>query len=307
MSRYVIALGGNALGNNPEEQRKLIKIALKSIVPLIRNGDEIILSHGNGPQVGIINLAFLDSQDNPDIPYMPLPECTAMSQGYIGYHIQSELEKILDKEELDKDVATIITRVTVSPEDSAFKNLTKPVGPFYTKEEAEKYAKETGEVYVEDAGRGYRRVVASPKPQSIVEIETIKSLVKDGIIVIACGGGGIPVYKTNKARGASAVVDKDICSALLARDVEADKLIILTNVAQAEIDYNTPDAMKIGSISVEEAKAYIKEGEFASGSMLPKIEACIKFVNETGKEAIITSLNHLDKGLHGEGATIIHK
>ena len=306
MSKYVIALGGNALGNNPKEQQALIKKAVKNIVPLIKNNDDVIISHGNGPQVGVINLAFEDSYENEDIPYMPFPECTAMSQGYIGYHLQKGLRDILEDEGIEKKIITIVTQVVVDKQDPSFKNPTKPVGPFYSEKMAKKLMEETGEVYVEDAGRGYRKVVASPKPLEIVEIETIRDLVNSGHIVIACGGGGIPIYKQNEAKGANAVIDKDLASSLMAQELDADTLIILTNIKQAELNYGKPDAKKLGKIPVSLAMSYLEQGEFAKGSMGPKVEAAINFVKSgKNKKAIITALDNLDNALKGIDATII--
>lgn len=307
MSRIVIAFGGNALGNDPKEQQSLIKKAVKNIVPLIKNGDEIVLSHGNGPQVGIINLAFEDSYENENIPYMPFPECTAMSQGYIGYHLQKGLRDVLEDEGIEKKIVTIVTQVVVDKQDPSFKNPSKPVGPFYTKKEAEMLMKQTGETYIEDAGRGYRKVVASPKPLEIVEIETIKDLLNTGHVVIAGGGGGVPIYKQNEAKGANAVIDKDLVSSLMAVNLNADMLVILTNIDQAEINYNTENAKKIGEASTLEMRGYIENGEFAKGSMLPKVEAAINFTEKTGNKSIITSLNNLSNALEGKRATIIHK
>lgn len=306
MSRIVIAFGGNALGNNPKEQQALIKKAVKNVVPLIKEGHEIIIGHGNGPQVGIINLAFEDSYQNEDIPYMPFPECTAMSQGYIGYHLQKGLRDVLEEEGLEKKIVTIITQVVVDRNDQSFKNPTKPVGPFYSKKMAERLMEESGEKYIEDAGRGYRKVVASPKPVEIIEIETIKDLLNTGHIVIAGGGGGIPIYKQNEAKGANAVIDKDLLSSLMAIELKADFLVILTNVNQAELNYGTDQATKVGSISVLQAKQYIDEGHFAKGSMLPKMQAALNFVESSGNRAVITSLNNLNNAILGIDVTEIH-
>lgn len=306
MSRIVIAFGGNALGNNPKEQQMLIKKSLHNIVPLLKKKHEIIISHGNGPQVGIINLAFEDSYENEDIPYMPLPECTAMSQGYIGYHLEKGLREILKKENIKKKVATIITEVVVDKDDPSFKNPTKPIGPFYSKRMADKLSNLSGEKYVEDAGRGYRKVVASPKPLEIVQIKTIKDLLKSGHIVIAGGGGGVPI-SAGVEKGMNAVIDKDLLSSLMAVKLKADALIILTNIKQAQINYNTPNAKNIGFTTVKEMKKYIDENQFAKGSMLPKVEAAINFVQKTGKTAIITDLNNLEGALQGKDATIIKK
>ena len=305
MDKVVIALGGNALGMTPTEQQNLLKKAVKNIVPLIKKGDKVIITHGNGPQVGIINLAFEDSYENKDIPYMPMAECTAMSQGYIGYHIEKALKKELLSNEIDKNVVTVITEILVSENDKAFLNPTKPIGPFYTKKEADRLAKETGETYIEDSNRGYRKVVASPKPLEIVQIDTINKLVDDSV-VIACGGGGIPIFKNSK-KGANAVIDKDLASSLLAKEINADVFIILTSVDQSMLNFNQENEKPIGRITVEELKEYVKEGHFAKGSMLPKINACISFVEETGNKAIITSLNNLNNGIRGRKATIITK
>ena len=307
MSKIVIAFGGNALGNNPKEQQALIKKAVKNVVPLVKEGHQIIIGHGNGPQVGVINLAFEDSYANEDIPYMPFPECTAMSQGYIGYHLQKGLRDVLEEEGLEKKIVTIVTQVVVDKQDPSFKNPTKPVGPFYSKRMAEKLMAESGEKYVEDAGRGYRKVVASPKPLEIVEIETVRDLIKTGHIVIAGGGGGVPIYKQNEAKGANAVIDKDLVSALMAKELDADRLIILTNVEQAQLHYGTPQATNVGSISLEEARQYVEEGHFAKGSMLPKIQAAMNFVEATGHKAVITSLTNLKNALDGINVTEIHK
>ena len=307
MSKLVIAFGGNALGNNPKEQQALIKKAVKNIVPLVADGHEIIISHGNGPQVGIINLAFEDSYENPDIPYMPLPECTAMSQGYIGYHIQKGLRDVLEENGITKKIATLVTQVVVDKNDPSFKHPSKPVGPFYSKKIAEKLMQESGEIYIEDAGRGYRKVVASPKPIEIIEIATIKDLLNSGHIVIAGGGGGIPIYKQNEAKGASAVIDKDLVASLMATNLKADMLIILTKVKQAELNYGKENAIKLGKITLEEAQTYINEGNFAAGSMLPKIQAAINFVDETNGRAIITSLDNLQNVLIGKNVTEIYK
>ena len=307
MAKIVIALGGNALGDNPKEQQKLIKKAVQNLVPLVKRGNQIVITHGNGPQVGVINLAFEDSYENEDIPYMPFVECTAMSQGYIGYHIQKGLRSVLEKSKIKRRVVSIVTQVVVDGDDSSFKNPSKPVGPFYTENEVKILEAQTGEKYVEDSGRGYRKVVASPKPLRVVEIDAIKDLLKKNYIVIAGGGGGIPILKNNEDRGANAVIDKDKVSALIAKEIKADTLIILTNVKQVELNYNTPNAVKVDEMSVSQAKQYIKEGQFASGSMLPKIEAAISFVEGTKHKVIITSLNNLNEALQGKNRTIIHK
>ena len=252
MSKIVIALGGNALGNNPDEQQKAIKTAVKNIVDLIKAGHEVVLAHGNGPQVGVINLAFEDSYENENIPYMPFPECTAMSQGYIGYHLQKGLRDALEKEGIKKDVITIVTQVVVDKNDPSFKNPTKPVGPFYKKKVAEKLMAQTGELYIEDSGRGWRKVVASPKPVRIVEINAIKQLVDTGNIVIAAGGGGIPIYLQDENKGASAVIDKDLASALMAQNINADILVILTAVEKVYINFNKENQTGLDKVKVSE-------------------------------------------------------
>lgn len=306
MSRIVIAFGGNALGNNPKEQQKLIKNAVKNVVPLVKQGHDILLNHGNGPQVGVINLAFEDSYENKDIPYMPFPECTAMSQGYIGYHLQKGLRDVLEKEKIQKEIVTLVTQVIVDSNDPSFQNPTKPVGPFYTKEVAQTLMKQTGEIYIEDSGRGYRKVVASPEPLEIVELNSIRTLLETGRIVIAGGGGGIPVFKQGIDKKATAVIDKDLVSSLMGRKLNADILVILTNIKQAELFYGTDHAIKLGRVSVQEVLQYIEEGHFAKGSMLPKIKAAVRFVKGTDHRAIITSLENLSNGLKGIEATEIY-
>jgi carbamate kinase len=306
MSRIVVALGGNALGNSPEEQQEKIKKAVKGIIALIKDGHEIVITHGNGPQVGIINLAFEDSYENESIPRMPLAECTAMSQGYIGYHLQKEIQEALEKENIDKRVVSIITQVLVDYKDDAFKNPTKPIGPFYTKREAKHLMKGSKDVYKEDAGRGYRKVVASPKPIDIIEKETIEYLSKHNHVVIACGGGGIPVIEKRGLHGVSAVIDKDLSSSKLADLIDADYLIILTAVDKVELNYNKPNSMKLDKMTVDETEEYINQNQFSKGSMLPKIEASINFVNNhSNRKAIIANLNDCDNIFDNNIGTII--
>ena len=310
--RIVIALGGNALGNNPEEQLELVKNTAKSIVDLIKEGHEIMIGHGNGPQVGMINLAMeYASQEGANTPTMPFPECGAMSQGYIGYHLQQAIGNELKREGINKCCVTVVTQVVVDEHDPAFKNPTKPIGSFYTKEDAEKIEKEKGYTFVEDSGRGYRRVVASPKPVEIVESNVIEKIVATGNIVITVGGGGIPVIKTNNGelKGVPAVIDKDSSSAKLAQDLAADMLIILTAVEKVAINFNKPNQKDLSSMTLEECEKYISEGHFAKGSMLPKVEACKKFVEESSKNAvaIITSLEKAAEAIRGETGTTIRK
>ena len=278
--RIVVALGGNALGNTPEEQLELVRHTAKTIVDLAQDGYEVIVGHGNGPQVGMINLAMeFSCTKGGNTPYMPFPECGAMSQGYIGYHLQQAIQQELKARGVDKQCASIITQVVVDANDPGFAKPTKPVGSFYTKEEADKIAAEKGFTFVEDAGRGYRRVVPSPIPQRIVELKVVEQLVKAGDIVITVGGGGIPVVETEQGlKGVAAVIDKDRSSALLAQSIGADMLIILTAVDRVCINYNKPDQKELPTMTLEEAEKYIEEKQVAPGSMLPKVQSCMEFV-----------------------------
>ena len=311
MKRLVIALGGNALGNSPEEQLELVKNTAKTIVDLVEEGYHVIVGHGNGPQVGMINLAMDFAANNgANTPYMPFAECGAMSQGYIGYHLQQSIKNELISRKINKNVATVVTQVVVDENDQAFKNLTKPVGMFYTKEEADRIAAEKGFTFVEDAGRGYRRVVASPQPQKITELETVKQLVDNGTVVITVGGGGIPVVEEadGTLRGVAAVIDKDKSSAKLAKDLGAEMLVILTAVDRVCINFNKPNQEELADINLEAAAKYISEGHFAKGSMLPKVEACVDYVKSSKNGvALITSLEKAKAALHGETGTIIRK
>ena len=309
--RIVVALGGNALGNTPEEQLELVRHTAKTIVDLAQEGYEVIVGHGNGPQVGMINLAMeFSSTKGGNTPYMPFPECGAMSQGYIGYHLQQAIQQELKARGVDKECAAIVTQVVVDANDPGFAKPTKPVGSFYTKEEADKIAAEKGFTFVEDAGRGYRRVVPSPIPQRIVELKVVEQLVKAGDIVITVGGGGIPVVETEQGlKGVAAVIDKDRSSALLAQSIGADMLIILTAVDRVCINYNKPDQKELPTMTLEEAEKYIEEKQFAPGSMLPKVQSCMEFVknNTHGGTALITSLQKAKVALQGETGTIITK
>ena len=308
MSKIVIALGGNALGKEPKEQLDLLKGVAKIIVNLVKEGNSIVLTHGNGPQVGQILLA-MDYSANGDAgtPSMPFAECGSMSQGYIGYHLQQCLQEELNKQGIKKDCATIVTQVLVDLNDKAFENPTKPIGMFYSKEEAEAIEKEKGYTFVEDSGRGYRRVVPSPKPIDIIEKGIISKLVDDDNLVIAVGGGGIPVVRgENGLEGVAAVIDKDRSAALLAREINADMLLILTAVDKVFINYNTPDQMALDELTIEEANSYIESGHFAKGSMLPKVEACMEFVKgNAGKKAIIGSLEKASEAINGISGTVI--
>lgn len=310
MKTLVVALGGNALGKTPEEQLNLVKNTAKSIVDLVSEGHNVVVSHGNGPQVGMINLAFDYSHEKGSgTPEMPFPECGAMSQGYIGYHLQQAIQTELKARNINKNCAAIVTQVEVDKNDPAFNKPEKPVGMFYSKEEAEKIEQEKGYTFTEDSGRGYRRVVPSPKPIKIVELGLIKDLLNSGNIVIAAGGGGIPVIKKeNTYEGIPAVIDKDRTSSLLARELNADILLILTTVETVCLKFNTKDQTNIRNINIEEAEKYINDGEFAKGSMLPKVESCIDFVkyNENGL-GIITSLECAKEALLDKTGTIIRK
>ena len=308
MSKIVIALGGNALGKTPEEQLKLVQNTAKSIVEIVKEGHEVIIAHGNGPQVGMINLAMdFACENNAGTPNMPFAECGAMSQGYIGYHLQQSISEELRKNNINKDCVTLITQVEVDKNDKAFNNPTKPVGMFYSKEDALKIEKEKGYTFVEDAGRGYRRVVPSPKPINIIELNVIKQLIENNNIVIAVGGGGIPVIKTeNGYVGTDAVIDKDLSSAKLATQLNADILLILTAVDKVYINYNKENQESLDEITLEKAQKYIEEGQFAKGSMLPKVEACMNFVKSYPEgKAIITSLDNAREALLGKTGTVI--
>ena len=306
--KIVIALGGNAFGDTPKEQLEAVKKTAGPIVDLIEEGNQVILTHGNGPQVGMINTALGKAAEiDEKIPDIDFPECGAMSQGYIGFHLQSAVREELRNRNMGKSVASIITQVIVDKNDKAFENPTKPVGIFYTKEEAEKIEKEKGYIMAEDSGRGYRRVVPSPMPEKIVEAEIIRDLVEKEHVVITVGGGGIPVIENgNQLQGIPAVIDKDFASERLAELLEADYLIILTGVEKAAVNFGKPDQKWLDEISVSEAEQYIKEGHFAPGSMLPKVEAAIKFIKSNpDKKALITSLEKAKDGINGLTGTVI--
>ncbi|EQC58748.1 carbamate kinase [Limosilactobacillus fermentum MTCC 8711] len=308
MAKVVVALGGNALGKSPEEQLKLVKNTASSLIGLIQAGNQVVISHGNGPQVGQINLGMDFAAQNGKTAAFPFPECGAMSQGYIGYHLQQSLQNELHQRGMEKDVVTTVTQVVVDPSDPAFENPTKPVGDFYTKEQAAQIEQEKGYTFVEDAGRGYRQVVPSPLPKRIVELNSIETLIENGTLVIAAGGGGVPVVEEGGAlTGVPAVIDKDRSSALLADNVDADQLIILTAVDYVYINYNQPDEQKLTELSQAQAQKLIDAGQFPAGSMLPKIQACLSFVKgHPERKAIITSLAGLDQALEGKLGTVIH-
>lgn len=308
MSRILIALGGNALGNSPQEQQEILKDGVKNIADLIQEGHDVVLVHGNGPQVGMINLAMDNSNKlTGTTPEMPFPECGAMSQGYIGFHIQNALKRELTSRKIDKNVATVVTQVVVDSADIAFKNPTKPIGKFYSKEESKEIEAEKGFQFKEDSGRGYRRVVASPKPIDIVEKDVIDNLVNTGAIVIAAGGGGIPVIVDGDGyEGVSAVIDKDLASEKLAELLKVDILLILTAVERVAINFGKPDQKDLETVSIEEAEQYSKQGQFGAGSMEPKINAAVGFVKSNkGAKAIIGSLENAKGAINGTSGTTI--
>ncbi|MFW5889250.1 MAG: carbamate kinase [Bacillota bacterium] len=308
MKKIVVALGGNALGNTPKEQTEKVKHAAKAIVDLVDEGNEVIIAHGNGPQVGMINSAFAESHlvdiHNPE---MPFPESGAMSQGYIGYHLQNAILTALKDKKLNKNVATIITQVEVDINDQAFKNPTKPIGNFVNLKTAKTLEKEKKYIMIEDANRGYRRVVPSPKPKDIVELDIIKTLVKANHLVIAVGGGGIPVIKeNNKYIGVPAVIDKDFASSKLADLLDCDMLIILTAVSKVKLNFGQPDEKDLDNLTVSEIDKYIANNEFSAGSMLPKVQACKAFVQGNKKRiALIASLEEAKSALLGKTGTKI--
>ena len=308
--RIVIALGGNALGSTAAEQLALVSKTAKAIVDLIAEGNEVVIAHGNGPQVGMINLGLSTAAEAGAIKAdMPFPECGAMSEGYIGYHLQQAIGNELTARGIQKPVATIVTQTVVSQDDPAFQNPTKPVGAFYDKETADRIAAEKGYTMVEDAGRGYRQVVPSPKPFDIVEAESIKALFNAGHVVIAVGGGGIPVVrKDGKVYGTPAVIDKDFGSELLAELLDADVLVILTAVEKVAINFNKPDQKGLDDLTPAQAKVYMDENQFAKGSMLPKVQAAVKFAeSKAGRTALITLLEKAKDGIEGKTGTRVHQ
>lgn len=309
--RIVIALGGNALGNNLPEQMIAVRQTARAIVDLIEQGHEVVIAHGNGPQVGMIQNAMTElTRSNPE-KYIPCPlsVCVAMSQGYIGYDLQNALREEMLSRGIQKGVATVLTQVEVDANDPAFSKPTKPIGAFMSREEARALVKERDYTVVEDAGRGYRRVVASPRPQSIVEIQSIQDMVDAGLVVIACGGGGIPVFRTEgfHLKGAAAVIDKDFAACCLARQLDADCLIILTAVEKVAIHFGKPDVQWLDELTPEAARQYMADREFAPGSMLPKVQAAVEFAeSKPGRTALITLLEKAGEGIAGRTGTRIH-
>ncbi len=304
MSRYVVSLGGNALGKNPQEQKDLLKQVAKPIVELIKEGHEVVIAHGNGPQVGMINLSFSESNSTPN---MPFPECGAMSQGYIGFHMQNAIGNELTAQKIDKSIASIVTQVIVDENDEAFDNPRKPIGSFYTLEESQVLESTMGYTMVEDSGRGYRRVVPSPMPIDVKEKAMVNTLLDNGHIVITVGGGGIPVINNNgELTGVAAVIDKDNASEKLAELINADFLVILTAVDNVYINFRKDNQEKLENIKTSRLEELVNEGHFAPGSMLPKIKATMKFANK-GKTSIIASLNNAKEAFKGQAGTVITK
>ncbi len=309
----VVAFGGNALLRGDqvgtiEEQEQNALDTCERLIKLIDRGYNVALTHGNGPQVGNILLANAAGNQVYNLPEMPLDICVAYSQGFIGYMLEQQMRNVLRAHDLDRDVITIITQVLVDRDDPAFENPTKPIGPYYTKENADRMTAENGSIFKEDPrGRGWRKVVASPKPLVISNQRSIERIARDGQIVIAVGGGGIPAFYVaeNKLQGIDAVIDKDLASALLAGNINADKLFILTDVPKVCINFNTPQEKAIDRMSVRQAKEYLAEGHFAEGSMAPKIRAAIHFVKHTSRDAIITSANLLGVDDGGTRITIV--
>ncbi len=308
--RIVIALGGNALGKNLPEQMAAVKQTACAIADLIEEGHEVVVAHGNGPQVGMIQAAMAELTRSDPEKYIPCPlsVCVAMSQGYIGYDLQNALrEELLDRG-IVRGVSTVLTQVEVDPNDPAFQHPTKPIGSFMSREEAEKMVAERGYDVVEDAGRGYRRVVASPKPVSIVEIDSIRDMVEAGLVVVACGGGGIPVFRSqgHHLKGAAAVIDKDFASCVLAQQLDADYLVILTAVEKVAVNFGKPDQQWLDSLTPAQARAYMDQGQFAPGSMLPKVQAAVQFAeSKPGRSALITLLEKARDGIAGRTGTSI--
>ncbi|MFR8664743.1 MAG: carbamate kinase [Ruthenibacterium sp.] len=308
MKKIVIALGGNALGNTPAEQLALVRQTAKPIVDLIEEGNQVVIAHGNGPQVGMINLGMSTAAEAGAIKSdMPFPECGAMSQGYIGYHLQNSIANELAARGIQKSVGTLVTQVLVDEADPAFQKPSKPVGAFYDKATADKIAAERGYTMVEDAGRGWRQVVPSPKPVDVVEKDMVNTLVDSGYVVITVGGGGIPVVKKDgRLVGTPAVIDKDFASAKLAELIGADMLVILTAVDRVAINWGKPDQKALAEMTVAEAEKYCGEGHFAPGSMLPKVQAAMSFA-KAGGTAVIASLENAAAALRGESGTRIVK
>lgn len=301
----MIALGGNALGDSPAEQLERVKATAEVLADLVEDGFQLIITHGNGPQVGVVNSALEAAHERGGSPEFPFAECGAMTQGYIGYHLQQALANCFERRGLSQIPLCVVTQVRVDPKDPAFAEPTKPIGRFFTEDEAKKLAEESGYTFKEDAGRGWRRVVPSPMPVEVVEFQALRRLLESGSIVIASGGGGIPVVKTKEGyRGVDAVIDKDRSAALMATELGADKLVILTAVDKVCLNFGKPDQVVLDRLSSRMAQQYIEEGHFAKGSMLPKIEACVSFLKvRSDATAVIAALENVKNAVYGRGGT----
>lgn len=309
--KIVVALGGNAiLSTDPsaQAQKEALRATAQHLVKLIKNGDELIITHGNGPQVGNLLLQNL-AADSPKNPAFPLDSLVAMTEGSIGYWLQNAMQVELAKEGINKSVVSLITQVVVDQKDPAFDNLSKPIGPFYSQEEAQEQMDQGKGVFKEDAGRGWRKVVASPKPVAIKEIDAVSTLVNAGHVVIATGGGGVPVVdQEDQLVGVEAVIDKDFASQKLANALEADLFVVLTGVDHVFINYNQPDRQQLDHVTIDQLKTYIEEGQFAPGSMLPKVEAVIQFIEHSpNSQAVITSLENLQGFIESQSGTIVSR
>ena len=307
--RVVVALGGNALGDDPKQQLQRVDQTAANIAAMVKEGIDVVVTHGNGPQVGVIDQAFevAHAAKPKQVPFMPLQDCNAMSQGYIGAQLTCALMNQLHGHGIMRSVADVVTHVVVDADDPAFEDLEKPIGSFMTKAQAAALSKAEGVPVREDSGRGWRRVVASPRPQRILELDAIRDLMGAGYVVVACGGGGMPVVERNDAYiEVEAVVDKDLTSAILAWKLKADWLVILTAVERAYLDFGKPTQAPIDAMTARQAREYIAQGQFAPGSMLPKVQACVEFVEaHPGGRALITSLGHAAEGLRGETGTLV--
>jgi len=307
--KLTIALGGNAIlqpdqDGTADEQFQNVLSTAEQIGQLVKDGHEVVITHGNGPQVG--NILIQQDKARDSVPAMPLDVCGSQTQGFIGYMLQNSLYNVFAELGLDRNVATVVTQVLVDKQDSAFDNPTKPVGPFYDKDHADKMMEEKNEDWIEDSGRGWRKVVPSPIPDSIIESPIINDLVRNGEIVIASGGGGIPVVKEdNKIHGVEAVIDKDRAGCLLAEEIESDIFLVLTDVSNAYINYGEEDEEAIGEISIDDMQEHIEKGHFGEGSMKPKVQAAVDFVKNGGQKAIITSIEKVSEAVHGEAGTRI--
>ena len=308
--RIVVALGGNALGKNLAEQMEAVRSTASVIADLIQDGHEVVVTHGNGPQVGMIQDAFAEyHRVHPESDLMPLSMCVAMSQGYIGYDLQNQIGEELDRRGVPVHVATVLTQVAVDPDDPAFRHPTKPIGAFMSEAEAKSLSARYGLQVMEDAGRGWRHAVASPKPQEIIELDTINALLDGRHAVIAAGGGGIPVIWEDRfhLRGAAAVIDKDYAAERLAEQLDADMLIILTAVERIALHFGEPDETRLDELTPAEAREYIRQGHFAPGSMLPKVEAAAAFAESApGRTALITCPEKAREGVAGTAGTRFH-